>query len=154
MPTKKTSAPLEIFQIKVNLLNASPPIWRRLLVPASLTLEQLHHVLQVAMGWEDCHMHEFSMGRRLFGAREFDEPSMGGPAVEDESTVPLSSLLGRVGAKMRGIAVASMPNNQNLRGWGGAKRAAMRRNSVCSRWRRCSGFVIVKHAPIAAYTLL
>jgi len=27
-----------------------PPIWRRLLVPANLTLAQLHDVLQAAMG--------------------------------------------------------------------------------------------------------
>ena len=27
-----------------------PPIWRRLLVPADLTLAQLHNVLQTAMG--------------------------------------------------------------------------------------------------------
>ncbi|MEM6306365.1 MAG: hypothetical protein AAF701_00075 [Pseudomonadota bacterium] len=27
-------------------------IWRRVLVPASSTLRELHGVLQVAMGWE------------------------------------------------------------------------------------------------------
>ena len=47
-----------------------------------------------------------------------------------------------------------MPNSQNLRDWGGVKCAAMSRNSVCSRRRRCSGAAIVKRAPIVAYTLL
>ena len=47
-----------------------------------------------------------------------------------------------------------MPNNQNLRRCGRANRTAMSRNSVCSRSRRCAAFVIVKHSPIAAYTLL
>jgi len=36
-----------------------PPILRRLLIPADLTLCSLHCVLQPAMGWEDCHMHGF-----------------------------------------------------------------------------------------------
>jgi hypothetical protein len=40
MPTKHGAIPQEIYQIKVTLLGTSPPIWRRLLVPANLTLEQ------------------------------------------------------------------------------------------------------------------
>jgi hypothetical protein len=47
-----------------------------------------------------------------------------------------------------------MPNNQNLRRWGRVKRRAISHNSVSSRWRRCSAFVITKHSPTAAYTLL
>lgn len=39
-----------ILQVKVRLLGVSPMVWRRLLVPASYTLEELHGVLQVAMG--------------------------------------------------------------------------------------------------------
>ncbi len=57
----------EVYQIKVTLLGTDPPIWRRLLVPAALTLEQLHHVLQLAMGWEDGHLHEFRIGQQRFG---------------------------------------------------------------------------------------
>lgn len=67
MPTKKMQAPEDIYQIKVTLLGTSPPIWRRLLVPADLTLEQLHDVLQLAMGWEDCHLHDFRIGHQRFG---------------------------------------------------------------------------------------
>jgi hypothetical protein len=37
------------------------------LVASDLALAQLHDVLQAAMGWQDCHMHEFSVGRRRFG---------------------------------------------------------------------------------------
>src|SRR5208283_390534 len=39
MPTTNTvDKPQEIYQIKVTLLGPDPPIWRRLLVPADLTL--------------------------------------------------------------------------------------------------------------------
>src|SRR5438094_1644033 len=42
MATKKSAVPPEIYQLKVTLLGTSPPIWRRLLVPAAVTLAQLH----------------------------------------------------------------------------------------------------------------
>lgn len=58
MPAK--TFPPEVFQLKVTLLGTMPPIWRRLLAPADRTLAQVHDVLQITMGWQDCHMHEFS----------------------------------------------------------------------------------------------
>ena len=91
----------EVFQLKVTLLGTKPPIWRRLLVPATLTLAQLHDLLQTAMGWQDCHLHEFSAGERLFGKLNPEDRLMGMPPVENERTVRLSSLLGRIGAKVR-----------------------------------------------------
>jgi Plasmid pRiA4b ORF-3-like protein len=99
MPTKNSAVPPEIYQLKVILLGTSPPIWRRLLVPADLTLAQLHDVLQAAMGWQECHMHEFSVGGRHFGRPNPEDRLMGMPPVENERTVRLSRVLGRVGAK-------------------------------------------------------
>jgi len=55
------------YQIKVSLRGAKPPIWRRLLVPSSISLATLHHVLQVAMGWEDAHLHQFKHGDSRYG---------------------------------------------------------------------------------------
>jgi hypothetical protein len=40
----------EIIQLKVRLLGISPMIWRRVMVPTTMTLHELHGVLQVAMG--------------------------------------------------------------------------------------------------------
>jgi hypothetical protein len=81
------------------LLGTDPPIWRRLLVPADLTLEQLHDILQLAMGWEDCHMHEFRIGQQRFGKPDPTEQAFGGPRTASERTARLFSVLGRVGAK-------------------------------------------------------
>jgi Plasmid pRiA4b ORF-3-like protein len=99
MPAKKSALPPEVFQLKVTLLGTMPPIWRRLLVSADLTLAQLHDVLQAAMGWQDCHMHEFSAGHRRFGEPNPEDRLMGMDPVENERTVRLFSLLGRAGAK-------------------------------------------------------
>src|SRR5260370_5964742 len=99
MATRRVEIPQEIYQIKVTLLGTNPPIWRRLLAPASLTLEQLHHVLQLAMGWEGCHMHDFQIGPKRYGIPDPDEVLMGMPPVDNERTVRLFSVLGKPGAK-------------------------------------------------------
>ena len=36
-------------------------IWRRVLVPETYTLRELHGVFQVAMGWEGIHLFEFNI---------------------------------------------------------------------------------------------
>ena len=39
-----------VLQIKVWLIGISPMVWRRVLLPATFTLRELHGVIQVAMG--------------------------------------------------------------------------------------------------------
>src|ERR1700681_4444833 len=51
-----------ILQIKVWLTGISPMVWRRVLVPSSFTLRELHGVIQVAMGWEGIHLYDFQLG--------------------------------------------------------------------------------------------
>ena len=48
-----------VHRLKITLRGSQPPIWRRLEVPSDSTLEQLHHIIQTAFGWEDCHMWVF-----------------------------------------------------------------------------------------------
>jgi hypothetical protein len=89
----------QIYQIKITLLGTDPPIWRRLRVPANLTLETLHDVLQLAMGWEDCHMHDFRIGQQRFGTPDPMEREFGGPRTASERTARLFQVLGRAGIK-------------------------------------------------------
>ena len=64
------------FRVRVDLLDAKPPIWRRLVLPGDLMLDELHVVLQVAMGWLDSHLHKFGVGAdqrtRAYFVTEFD----------------------------------------------------------------------------------
>ena len=48
-----------IVQLKVHLLGISPMIWRRVPVPESVSLRELHGVLQVIMGWKGLHLYYF-----------------------------------------------------------------------------------------------
>ncbi len=61
MATRRTPRQkLEWFwQLRVELLEVAPTVWRRLLVPESITLPKLHRVLQIALGWTNSHLHEF-----------------------------------------------------------------------------------------------
>jgi len=99
MTTRKTELSQQIYQIKVTLRYTRPPIWRRLLVPSSLTLERLHDVLQQAMGWDDAHLHEFRIGSKRFGKPDPSGQLMGFPAIGNERTTHLYSVLGKVRAK-------------------------------------------------------
>ena len=49
-----------IYQMKIVLEGIKPAIWRRFLVSSDIKLEKLHGVLQIVMGWENSHEHEFT----------------------------------------------------------------------------------------------
>ena len=100
MATKRINPAPEIYGIKVTLLGTKPPVWRRLLVPASMTLAKLHDVLQIAMGWHDCHMHEFRIGQRYFGKPDPEYRTMGMDPVENERYVHLPDVLRKTGPKL------------------------------------------------------
>jgi hypothetical protein len=74
LPAKRraSDAAVPVYQIKVGLRWAKPPIWRRLLVSADISLAQLHQIIQVAFDWEDSHLHVFSTPYGEFGAAEVD----------------------------------------------------------------------------------
>ena len=90
----KTKAPQAIFQLKVTLRGSKPPIWRRILVPDTITLGKLHQVLQVIMDWEGEHLHQFVLGRELYGLPDKEDVFFG-MSVTDENKTILSSLLSK-----------------------------------------------------------
>jgi len=116
-------AKASIYQLRVVLEGFKPPVWRRLLVPADYTLGDLHHVLQAAFQWTDCHLHGYVLhdrrlrkpteqlptlnddvsyldimtalhGRRSFGpARTPFGDPLDGVGDDDEDTVTLADVL-------------------------------------------------------------
>jgi hypothetical protein len=64
-----------LYQLKITLRDCKPPIWRRIVVRADMKLDRLHRVIQTTMGWSDCHLHQFVVGRVFYGVpdREGDD---------------------------------------------------------------------------------
>lgn len=50
-----------VHQFLVILSGTDPLVWRRLQVPPTYTFWDLHVAIQDAMGWEDRHLHEFTL---------------------------------------------------------------------------------------------
>ena len=61
-----------IYQVKVTLQGVKPPVWRRLLVPCSISLRKLHDILQVALGWTNAHLHLFDVRGQTYGVPDPD----------------------------------------------------------------------------------
>ncbi|SCF08922.1 pRiA4b ORF-3-like protein [Micromonospora viridifaciens] len=74
LPTKrkKSDGPAPIYQIKVGLRGARPPIWRRIEVPADISLARLHKLIQAAFDWHDYHLHVFETRYGSFGRPDAD----------------------------------------------------------------------------------
>ena len=47
------------WQLKIELLDVAPTVWRRLMVPETIKLPKLHRAFQTALGWTNSHLHEF-----------------------------------------------------------------------------------------------
>lgn len=61
-------------RLKVVLLGVEPPIWRRVEVPANYSLAQLDAVIQIAMGWENSHLHRFEIGEMTYSDQLAEDP--------------------------------------------------------------------------------
>ena len=51
------------FQFKIQIKNIKkPPVWRRVVVPAKISFELFHEIIQEAFGWSKIRMYSFSPG--------------------------------------------------------------------------------------------
>lgn len=71
MAARKRTAP-RIFELNVELEDIEPLIWRRILVPATITLPKLHDLLQLVMGWTNSHLHSFEIGDHTYSSAHAD----------------------------------------------------------------------------------
>ncbi len=90
-PAVPRSSGAPAVELTVTLRDTEPPVWRRLAVPPSLTLRELHAVLQTAMGWEDAHLHLFEVDGIRYGDVEDFPGDLG-----DEGTTTVADVAARV----------------------------------------------------------
>lgn len=90
----------EILLLKITLDSTNPVIWRRVLVPASVSFFDLHHIIQICMGWRNSHLFEFQVNGNKIG---YTDP---GEALEDTANaddVTLELLITNAGITSEGI---------------------------------------------------
>lgn len=72
------------FQLRIELRDFKPATYRDVLVDPATPLPKLHKLIQVAMGWEDVHMHGFAVPMkseryyRVQASRRFEAPQVDG----------------------------------------------------------------------------
>jgi hypothetical protein len=77
---------VEVYQFRVYLREISPAIWRRILLRSDQTIADLHHTLQIAMGWSDLHLNRF-----VIHGKEYGVAHIGGMSFSDDPrTIKLS----------------------------------------------------------------
>jgi hypothetical protein len=77
--------PTGLLELRIELEQSQPLIWRTVLVPDNITLIKLHSVIQAAMGWWGGHLHEFIIDHRHYGQVFDEDPFMDiGPELIDE----------------------------------------------------------------------
>ncbi len=68
----------QVIQAKISLFETEPVVWRRILVSEDFNLFAFHVAIQDAMGWEDYHMHLFTVegpeGQISIGPQGEDTP--------------------------------------------------------------------------------
>lgn len=84
-PARRSTRPELVHRFLIVLIGTDPVIWRRIEVPETYSFWDLHVAIQDAMGWLDCHLHEF----RLLDAGERQVVSVGIPTGEEPADRPV-----------------------------------------------------------------
>ncbi len=90
-PVNETQLGLSVHVLRVTLLDVSPLVWRLVRVPSAITLSALHAVLQLAMGWEDRHLHQWRVGDDVYASADEED---WGEDLADEAAAVLGEIAG------------------------------------------------------------
>lgn len=63
------STPTTVYQVKITLNDVDPPVWRRVQV-GDCSLAELHRIIQLCMGWGNCHLYAFEVDGVEYGDPE------------------------------------------------------------------------------------
>jgi hypothetical protein len=91
---------MEIYQIQIALAEFRPKIWRRILIQPDLLLSDFHLAIQIAMGWENDHLHQFIKNRTFYTERFENDWGWGDMKKVDYKDLKISDLLEKVKDKI------------------------------------------------------
>lgn len=69
--------PKKIARLRIEIDEVTPAVVRRIEVPLNIRLDDLHFVLQIAVGWQNCHPFEFRVDgtpEKRWGLLDKDDP--------------------------------------------------------------------------------
>jgi hypothetical protein len=69
------TSPDSVAVLRIEIEGIEPLIWRRVSVRTSMSLRDVHSVIQAAMGWLDGHLWQFEADGRRYSLRIPDEPA-------------------------------------------------------------------------------
>lgn len=94
---RKNAAPAVVIQLKIELRDIRPLIWRRVLVHGDYTLGNLNSVIRIAMGWCGMHLHlfRFGSGPHLVEYGDITTVYNPEPSMIDEDSVTLKEIIQR-----------------------------------------------------------
>ncbi len=100
-PFAVIAEPMPTYQLKIALRDISPPVWRRVTLPADTSLGCLHDIVQTCFGWDNSHLHAFTepgSGRQFV---DFDAPVDRDPFRDaDEESVTVAEVLPYEGGRL------------------------------------------------------
>lgn len=77
-----------VYQLKIETSCVEEMVWRRALVDGLIGLPELHRVIQIVMGWNGAHRHQF-----IFGVTTFGDSFALDPNIKDEDWYCLATNL-------------------------------------------------------------
>lgn len=88
-----------LYQFKISLKDIEPTIWRRIQVK-ECNLERFHIHLQLAMGWQNCHLHQFKINGEIYGdSHILDDGYEDSPQVIEARDTKLSDIVPKDGRR-------------------------------------------------------
>ena len=96
-PARRAKPSNKIYELEITLLDCPIDIRRVVAIHGDRTLDELHLLIQAAMGWEDCHLHRFQGGTR--GGWQCADPRQGLEGTADESATTVAEAAPRKGSR-------------------------------------------------------
>lgn len=79
----------KMYEVRVELLDIEPVIWRRILVPDDMPLVGFSAVIQGAVGWQASHMFGFEIAGKRYDLKFEDDD------LDDERSLPVEGVIVR-----------------------------------------------------------
>jgi hypothetical protein len=85
----------DVLELRIDLDRFRPPVWRRVRLPATMTLTELHEIIQVLFEWDGDHLHVFTVD-----GMHYADPSFELEECADSDQRTLAAALPRAGSRL------------------------------------------------------